>query len=186
MSTPAPASPKPVNRRMKFAWFLLDRLRHLGRGTGRNVGFIINSLRASGLHFTCDAVALTAVEMTFRPRWTRAMEYVWWIFLSQFGTTKRLGKLSLGPSQLQLRHWMRMGYIGQLGFSRAALRVVSHIDRNIEATERFLREEDLLEREGPELMRRWTGGDRKDFVELLEEARRQVRGRMSERVEVSR
>jgi hypothetical protein len=169
---------------MKFAWFLLDRLRHLGKGLDHNVGSIFDRLQGARQHFACDAVALTAVEMTFRPSWARAMEYLLWILLSRMGATKRLAKLSLGPSQLQLRHWMRMGYIQDLAFSRGALRIVSDIRLNIEAAERLLREEDSLHCEGPELMRRWTGGERRSFLELLDHAREQVRGRMSERATI--
>jgi hypothetical protein len=176
---PPPKAAK--RRRMKFAWFLLDRLRHLGKGLDHNVGSIFDRLQGARQHFTCDAVALTAVEMTFRPSWARAMEYLLWILLSRMGATKRLAKLSLGPSQLQLRHWMRMGYIQDLAFSRGALRIVSDIRLNIEAAERLLREEDSLHCEGPELMRRWTGGERRSFLELLDHAREQVRGRMPER-----
>ena len=179
--TPSP-SPKRVRRRLKFAWFVLDRLRHLGRGLEHHVGSVVETLQSAGAHFAGDAIALTAVEMTFRPPWARAMEYLLWIVFSRFGATRRLGNLSLGPSQLQLRHWVRMGYIPELRFSRGSLRIVSDIRLNVEATERFLREEALLERGGPELMKRWTGGERKAFLELLEEARAQVRGRLQRSV----
>lgn len=60
-----------------------------------------------------DLVAILLTESYFRSRLDRALEYVAWAILWVL-RSERLRFLSVGPGQIQLRHWIGIGAIAGL------------------------------------------------------------------------
>lgn len=115
-------------------------------------------------------LALLAVESFHRPRWRRAGEYLLWAACS-LAAPGRLERLSLGPAQVQLRHWRRAGLLDGLRLTPSRLATVRDWRANARAAHAFLAAHGALgERDPDRLTRLYTGWDRPRFAERLERA----------------
>lgn len=118
-----------------------------------------------------NVLALLAVETFYRPRRRRAGEYALWLLLS-LAAPRRLARLSLGPAQVQLRHWVALGHLDGLRFTPARLAAVRDWRRNARVCHDFLAVRDALDEADPgRLTRLYTGWDRPGFARRLAAAR---------------
>lgn len=139
--------------------------RHLARSRPR-----LERLRQEGDEHP-NVLALLAVESFYRPRWRRAGEYVLWAALS-LTAPRRLARLSLGPAQVQLRHWRALGQLDGIRFSFGRLAAVRDWRRNARVCRDFLAVRGALgERDPGRLTRLYTGWDRPGFARRLAAAR---------------
>jgi hypothetical protein len=160
----------PAERREAGVGFDPRFERHLLR-----LGPRLDRLRAAGEdHLT--VLALLAVESFYRPRWRRAGEYVLWMLLS-LAAPRRLEMLSLGPAQVQLRHWRRHGFLASVRFTPRRLAIVRDWAVNARLCRAFLADHGALDETDPDrLTRLYTGWDRPGFARRLARAR-EVLGR---------
>jgi hypothetical protein len=80
--------------------------------------------------------------------------------------------LSLGPAQVQLRHWRRHGFLAGIRFTPRRLAVVRDWTANARVCRAFLAENSALDELDPgRLTRLYTGWDRPGFAERLARAR---------------
>jgi hypothetical protein len=90
---------------------------------------------------------------------------------------RRLARLSLGPAQVQLRHWLALGHLGGLRLTPSRLAAVRDWRVNARVCRAFLAARDALDESDPgRLTRLYTGWDRPGFARRLEAAR-EVLGR---------
>lgn len=81
---------------------------------------------------------------------------------------RRLERLSLGPAQVQLRHWRRHGLLDGLRLTPSRLATVRDWRANARAAHAFLAAHDALDERDPiRLTRLYTGWDRPRFAERL-------------------
>jgi hypothetical protein len=132
----------------------------------KNVSQILRVARRCDPRIPADALAIMAVEMTFRPSLVRCLEYVMWGALS-LGPSAFLRRVSLGPGQVQLQYWEAWGFIGGLRMTSERLRKVNDLAANLSVVTVYLTHYGLLGCEPRVLERAWTGGERKGFVKLL-------------------
>lgn len=71
-----------------------------------------------------DVLALLLTESFLRPERERAVEYLAWVW-SSYAAKVRAKTLSVGPGQIQLRHWKEFCGWPDIGFSIARWRTVS-------------------------------------------------------------
>lgn len=77
-------------------------------------------------------------------------------------------RLSLGPAQVQLRHWRRHGLLDGLRLTPSRLAAVRDWRANARAAHAFLAAHGALDEQDPErLTRLYTGWDRPRFAERL-------------------
>ena len=130
----------------------------------------LERLRQEGEGHT-DVLALLAVESFYRPRCRRAGEYLLWAALS-LAAPRRLARLSVGPAQVQLRHWRTLGHLDGIRFSFSRLAAVRDWRRNARVCHDFLAARGALgESEPGRLTRLYTGWDRPGFAGRLTAAR---------------
>jgi hypothetical protein len=139
--------------------------RHLGR-----MAPDIQELRAAECS-NVNALALLSVESFFRPRPARLLEYAAWVLLSLAGR-RWAGRLSVGRSQAQVRHWRRLGVIDDERFSFERLARARSLHANYLVCLRFLsahRATDL----GDERILAWiyAGAHREHYAPLLARAK---------------
>jgi hypothetical protein len=85
---------------------------------------------------------------------------------------RRLACLSLGPAQVQLRHWRALGPLGGLRLTPARLAAVRDWRVNARVCRAFLAARGALDERDPiRLTRLYTGWDRPGFAERLAAAR---------------
>lgn len=114
-----------------------------------------------------NVLALLAVESFYRPRWRRAGEYLLWAACS-LAAPRRLERLSLGPAQVQLRHWRHAGLLDGLRLTPSRLATVRDWRANARAARAFLAAHGALDESDPiRLTRLYTGWDRPRFAERL-------------------
>ncbi|HUO86800.1 MAG TPA: hypothetical protein VM617_05370, partial [Thermoanaerobaculia bacterium] len=112
-------------------------------------------------------LALLAVESFYRPPWRRGGEYLLWAVGSLLGP-RRVERLSVGPGQVQLRHWLDLGLLSGLRFTPRRLAVVRDWSANARAVRGFLATRGGLgERDAGRLTRIYTGGNRPGFAPRL-------------------
>ncbi|HEX2164757.1 MAG TPA: hypothetical protein VHM02_12470, partial [Thermoanaerobaculia bacterium] len=122
-----------------------------------------------------NVLALLAVESFYRPRWRRAGEYALWIALS-LAAPGRLARLSVGPAQVQLRHWRALGHLDGLRPTPARLAAVRDWAANARVCRDFLAARGALDEPDPgRLTRLYTGWDRPGFARRLAAARSATR-----------
>lgn len=119
-----------------------------------------------------NAVALIAVESVLRPRIVRLVEYAAWAALSAMRSPRVLS-LSVGPAQIQLRYWHKLGLLDGTGFTPRRLRHVARLGANYDACRVFLDDAGVLETADPaKLAAAYTGGRRPRYPALLATALR--------------
>lgn len=118
-----------------------------------------------------NAVAILAVESFFRPRPARLLEYTAWVLLSLAGR-RWAGRLSVGRSQAQVRHWQRLGVIDDERFSLERLSRVRSLDANYLVCLRFLSARHATDVEDERILA-WiyAGADREHYAPLLARAK---------------
>lgn len=85
-------------------------------------------------------LGIILTEMLFRNSKKRYVEYVYWIFCSYF-YTKRLDKISIGISQIQIRHWRNNKYIVKNKFCIKSLKVILDPIANYDMCELILKKD---------------------------------------------
>jgi hypothetical protein len=97
---------------------------------------LIRHLRASG-RSEIEVLALILTETFFRDKLHRILEYSAWMILA-FVWPARVCRLSVGISQMQLRHWVRLGYLQNVRPRFAALRTTMCAEANYDVCRSFL------------------------------------------------
>jgi hypothetical protein len=130
----------------------------------------LRELRGTG-HSNANALAILAVESFFRPRPARVLEYAAWILLSLVGR-RWAGRLSVGTSQAQVRHWRSLGVIDDERFSFERLARVRSLRANYLVCLRFLSVHRATEVDDERLLA-WiyAGDDRRHYEALLARAK---------------
>ena len=119
-----------------------------------------------------NAVALIAVESVLRPRPIRLAEYAAWAALS-LTRSKRVLSLSVGPAQIQLRYWQKLGLLDGTACTPRRLRHVAGLRANYDTCRVFLEDAGALHTRDPgDLAAAYTGGRDPKYVALLEKALR--------------
>lgn len=112
------------------------------------------------------------METFYRPRPARLLEYGAWVVYSVL-RPGRVGRLSVGAAQVQLRHWHRWGQLPGVRFTPGRLATVLRWSANYHACHAFLAEHGALHLDDPaRLTRLYTGWDRPGYAGRLRHARR--------------
>ena len=117
-------------------------------------------------------LALLVVESLLRPRVQRLGEYLlWWGLGARLGFRRR-ELLSVGISQVQLRHWRALGALPSTRFSAASLRTVLSAEANYDVCLAYLERWADWDEDPPlgDLVRAYTGGRSSRYLGLLERA----------------
>ena len=123
-----------------------------------------------GGHADRNVLAILAVEGFYRPRPRRAFEYGGWLALSVVGS-RSVGRITVGPAQVQLSHWCDLGMLESTRFSFRRLRRVHDLDANYEVCRRYLQERRILaESDATVLTRAYAGAPRGDYATMLQQA----------------
>jgi hypothetical protein len=118
-----------------------------------------------------NAMALLAVETFVRPAHVRAVEYACWVIGSIF-SSRWLGTLSVGPAQIQLAHFVRLGVLARAGFTPARMRRIAGRRLGYETCLRLLEEGGLEDTDDVQkLARFYSGANGTPYAELLSQAR---------------
>ena len=97
---------------------------------------LIAHLRGAGRSET-EVLALILTETFFRDKLHRILEYSAWIIFSMVWPA-RVGRLSVGISQVQLRHWVHLGYLQDPQPRFASLRTAMCPKANYDVCKSFL------------------------------------------------
>lgn len=98
---------------------------------------LVNRLRRSGRR-DVRVLSILLVESYFRSGWYRALEIVAWALLS-IVRVRRVATLSVGPGQIQLRHWKASCSWVSLTADFARVRLVINWDANFDVADTLLR-----------------------------------------------
>jgi hypothetical protein len=161
-------------------WTLRDSNIRLacGRRFRRHVKRTIPHMAALRDRGNANVLAILLVETFYRPRLVRWLEYLIWMTTSLARGTRET--ISVGPAQLQLRHWRDAGLLDGVDFSLRRLATVSSLEANYEACRRYLSARGALREHDPAaLARTYAGGERLAFPALLAQARQVVAGQAS-------
>lgn len=103
---------------------------------------LVARLRASG---RSNSVVLSVVltEMLFRDATHRLYEYAAWLVLSALGS-RRVGTLSVGIAQVQLKHWTQHGKLPSTQFSLRSLGIVATPEQNYDVCRGYLESAGIL------------------------------------------
>jgi hypothetical protein len=143
--------------------------RHLRRTLPR-----LRDLQSDG-HDDANVLAILAVETFFRPRLARGIEYLAWFAMS-LCRRQAVALLSVGTAQAKLEHWRAYGLIESERFSFRALAGVTSLPANYDLCCRFLASRRALhECDIHAVALAYTGGARRQYVELLSTARTALR-----------
>ena len=115
-------------------------------------------------------LAILAVEAFYRPRAARTIEYLWWLVLSVLGKPSA-STITVGIAQARTSHWRDLGLLNSERFSLRRLARVLDLDANYDVCHRYLSERRMLdERDVLALTHAYTGGPRRDYAGMLNEA----------------
>lgn len=143
--------------------------RHLQRTLPR-----LRNLQSEG-HDNANVLAILAVESFFRPRLVRGIEYLAWFAMSLW-RRQTVCLLSVGTAQAKLEHWRAFGLLESERFSPRGLAKVTRLPANYDLCRRFLGSRRALhEPDLHALALAYTGGSRRQYVELLSTARTAVK-----------
>lgn len=146
-----------VARRARFAL----HLRRMARTTER--------LRRNG-RSESNVLAILAVEAFYRPRALRTIEYLVW-FIRSLLNRPTAGGISVGIAQAKISNWHDLGVLDSERFSPRRLARVLDADANYEVCRRYLADRRMLdELDLKTLTAAYTGGSRRDYVQMLDEA----------------
>lgn len=113
----------------------------------------------------CDVLGLMLTESYFRAPWDRLMEYCAWIALWVLGSD-RLSRLTVGPAQIQLRHWLGAGAISSRTPSLRHILTTASWSASYDIAERLVPTETGLQ----QVAAVYRGEARSHHVGLLERA----------------
>lgn len=82
-------------------------------------------------------LAVMATEVFFRSSLQHLFEYLAWIILS-FVWPQRAEKLSVGIAQVQVSHWIRLGFISSSRLSLRTLALFTDPEANYDVSQAFL------------------------------------------------
>ena len=120
--------------------------------------------------FDQAVASLLSTEMYFRRSLHRLVEYIAWIIYWVI-CPEKLGSLSVGLAQIQLRHWHDLGFIPSLNPTLKNLKLITHPTTNYIACRKFLlvrgyaKDISLID-----LAQLYTGSARKYYVTVLAKA----------------
>lgn len=137
------------------------------RGHLRRLEPVFQALRASG---RTDRLVLgiLAVEGFLRPAPQRAGEYLLWIACS-VRPAPRCDLLSVGLSQVQLRHWAALGALPGTSYSRSSLAIVMSASANYDVCRDYLalHADNTATAPLADLVKHYTGGRSRRYLRLL-------------------
>jgi hypothetical protein len=117
-----------------------------------------------------NVLAILAVEAFYRPRARRAVEYGGWLLLSLVGS-RSVARITVGIAQARVSHWHDLGLLDSERFSIRGLARVLDLGANYEVCHRYLSERRMLEDpDATALTTAYTGGQRRKYAEMLEQA----------------
>jgi hypothetical protein len=117
-----------------------------------------------------EVLAILAVEAFYRPRPRRAIEYIGWLVLSVLGH-RSAARVTVGIAQARLSHWRDLGLLDSERFSIRRLARVLDLGANYEVCRRYLSANRMLDQPDPTALTvAYTGGQRRDYAEMLEQA----------------
>lgn len=120
--------------------------------------------------FDLSVASLISTEMYFRRSLHRLMEYVGWIIYWLVWPDKLYG-LSVGVAQIQLRHWLALGYIRSVSPTLGHLRMITDPIANYKACREYLLARGYTKDiSSNELAHLYTGSARKYYVSVLTKA----------------
>lgn len=120
--------------------------------------------------FNRAVASLISTEMYFRGSFHRFMEYGAWVVYWLLWPHK-LGGLSVGLAQIQLRHWYRFGFICSLSPTWTHLRIITDPTSNYTACEKYIVEKGYKpDLPVADIARLYTGRARKYYVSILTKA----------------
>ena len=95
------------------------------------------SSRLPDRHLSCCTLSLIITEMYFRPTFARMTEYLAWPVLYVLCRDRAM-RLSVGVAQVQLRHWVLLGFLESAAPNVARLRRVLSLRANYDLVEAYL------------------------------------------------
>lgn len=101
-------------------------------------------------------LAILATESFFRPVQYRIFEYLYWSLLEILGSAKAK-YISVGISQVQVRHWLRAGLVFSSANQISTIIKFQDPILNYDACKYFLEENDLNGGSGKDIMKIYTG-----------------------------
>jgi len=114
-----------------------------------------------------NVLAILTAEMYFRGSWHRTLEYVTWIIFWHL-KLQRIRTLSLGVAQIQLRNWVKLGYLDSMKPNISNIQTISKIENNYNACEDYLNMRLALNEANPiELSAAYSGRARKYHVSII-------------------
>ena len=129
-----------------------------------------NRLRESG-RSNQTVLAILAVEAFYRPSLRRAVEHGGWFILSLL-RSRSASRITVGIAQARVSHWRDLGLIDSERFSLRRLARVLDLDANYDVCHRYLSARRMLdERDAGALAVAYTGAARRDYAEMLSQAR---------------
>jgi len=112
-------------------------------------------------------LAIMAAEACFKRPGGRILECIAWPVLSVVWPA-RLERLSVGVAQIQLRHWVSLGYLSGMRFTPFRLRRVLSLESNYDCCAAYLHERVQLDRlDIPTAVKLYTGGANPDYEHVL-------------------
>jgi hypothetical protein len=135
----------------------------------RRVRRRIERLRRSG-RSDPTVLAILAVEAFYRPRSRRGVEYGGWLVLSTLGS-RSAARITVGIAQARVSHWRDLGLLDSDRFSIRRLARILDPGTNYEVCRRYLSERGMLdEQDATALTIAYTGGQRRNYVDMLQRA----------------
>ena len=129
----------------------------------------LDRLRQSG-RSNQTVLAILAVEAFYRPGLRRAVEHGGWFILSLL-RSRSASRITVGIAQARVSHWRDLGLIDSERFSLRRLARVLDLDANYDVCHRYLSTRRMLdERDAGALTVAYTGGQRRDYAEMLSQA----------------
>ncbi|EOD5329359.1 hypothetical protein ACJZRZ_003559 [Vibrio parahaemolyticus] len=119
----------------------------MNKAVNKNVTMLAATIPCNRLD--ASVLALIAAEMYFRGRLHRSLEYcawlTWWLFRPD-----RLGNLSVGVAQVQLKNWVSLKAIPSMAPTPSNLWVVASLTKNYEVCLEYLKKQRVLATATPE------------------------------------
>lgn len=103
-----------------------------------------------------SVLALLFTEMLFRDPLHRVLEYIAWIILGSL-QAQRVLYLSVGTAQIQIRHWIAMGFIPDEKPRMSSLGVLLSLTKNYDACESWIHANSLEAASFPTVVGKYRG-----------------------------
>lgn len=124
------------------------------------------------MQYSRSVISVLATEMTFRKKWHRRGEILYWVALWII-KSKRLEELTVGISQIKLKHWHNLGYISSYQPSYENIKLITNILVNYNACNQFLREilpQTIGSNSERKIVEYYAGRPRKYYVRTISKA----------------